>query len=312
MKVITEPSGIHQIKQLEELWHADHSISEIAQLTGLSSSFVYKRLKMAGVDTSEKHYRPPLKKVNDEMIGKIKKSYLLGDGAGKIAKLVGLHKKTVFYHLRRVGIDTARRKVPVKIKQGDVEEIARLYKNGWNLSKLAEKYRVDRATIRAHLIKLGIYKSPRPQIEMDKCIGLYRQGWSTRELASYFGVDRSTIAYRLKKTGIVLDHASLPPGRDIKALKKYDLALKILTELFGTLGYKVIKTNDIFWFHGPDLVLEKGGIRMEVEFKAEKWSGTNWKRAIKKLRGKKEAILVTFADKPANFKRELLRNTQII
>lgn len=250
MKVITAPSGTCQIKQFEELWR-NHSINEIAQLTGFSPSFIYKKLRMAGVDTSKKHYRPPLKKVNKEIIGKLKKLYCLGEGAGKIAKSVGLHKKTVLYHLRKIGIDTSRRRVLAKIKPEDAEEIARLYKNGWNLSKLAEKYGVDKATIRGHLVKLKIYKSPRPRIEMDKCIRLYREGWSTRELASYFGVDKSTIAYRLKKAGVVLDHASLPPGRDPKVVKKYNWALKILTELFEKLGWRVVRANDVFRYPGP-------------------------------------------------------------
>lgn len=59
------------------------------------------------------------------------------------------------------------------------------------------------------------------------------------------------------------------------------------------------------------MVLERGNKCKEVEFKAEKWSGTNWIEAIRKLHDK-EAILVTFADKPANFKREVPKNIQII
>jgi len=211
-----------------------------------------------------------------------------------------------------MGIDTSQRKEFIKIKLDSVKEIVHLYKSGWNLSRLAERYKVDRATIRERLVKLKIYKSTRPQIEMDKCVRLYRQGWSTRELASYFDVDKSTIAYRLKKAGIVLNHVSLPPGRDLKVVKKYDWALKILTELFEKLGWKVVKANDVFRYPGPDMVLEKDGKREEVEFKAEKWSGTNWKNAIRKLREKKKVILVTFADKPTHFKRETPKNIQIV
>jgi hypothetical protein len=77
-------------------------------------------------------------------------------GAGSTVKALaaqfGIHRVTVGQHLRARGIDTK----PPGLAPDDVPAAATLYRAGWSLARIGEKFGTTDDTVRAYLLKVGV------------------------------------------------------------------------------------------------------------------------------------------------------------
>jgi hypothetical protein len=74
-----------------------------------------------------------------------------------LAKRFGIDRKTVGQHLRRRNIDTK----PAGLHPDDVPAAAALYRAGWSLIRIAEKFAVAGNTVRRCLLEAGVELRPR-------------------------------------------------------------------------------------------------------------------------------------------------------
>jgi hypothetical protein len=74
-----------------------------------------------------------------------------GTGVVKLAARFGIHRHTVWKHLRARGIDTTE-----KLSPEDLIDAAKLYRVGWSLARLAERYSISDCTVRARLLGVGV------------------------------------------------------------------------------------------------------------------------------------------------------------
>jgi len=76
------------------------------------------------------------------------------DGATvyELAKQFGIHRATVGKHLRARGVDTT----PPGLAAGDVPTAAALYRQGWSLARIGERYRTTAGTVRTRLLEVRV------------------------------------------------------------------------------------------------------------------------------------------------------------
>jgi hypothetical protein len=74
-----------------------------------------------------------------------------GMGVLKLAAQFGVHRHTVWRHLRARGIDTTETLSPEALV-----EAAELYRAGWSLARIAEKFNISDKTVRARLLEVGV------------------------------------------------------------------------------------------------------------------------------------------------------------
>jgi transposase-like protein len=79
-------------------------------------------------------------------------AYQAGSRLHELAPRFGISRSTVGKHLRTRGIDTK----PPGLHPDDVPEAARLYRTGWPLARIAEKFDTTADTVRRQLLKEGV------------------------------------------------------------------------------------------------------------------------------------------------------------
>jgi hypothetical protein len=98
--------------------------------------------------TKKQRQRRLTAKQTEELVA----AYQAGIGVVDLAKLFNLHRYTVSKHLTRRGVE--RR--PTSKLVGHVEEAKRLYKAGWSLEKVGDKFGVNASIVGWNLRKMGV------------------------------------------------------------------------------------------------------------------------------------------------------------
>jgi lambda repressor-like predicted transcriptional regulator len=91
----------------------------------------------------------------------------MSGGARDLAEQFGIHRTTLTAHLEREGVAIRRGQ---GLRADQVDELVRLYREGWSARKLAKRFRVSDHTIAAELRKAGVEvrsrsRSDRPRPE---------------------------------------------------------------------------------------------------------------------------------------------------
>jgi len=79
-------------------------------------------------------------------------AYYDGATVYELARQFGIHRTTVGKHLRARWVDTT----PLGLVPGDVPAAAELYRHGWSLARIAEKYGTTAGTVRTRLLEVGV------------------------------------------------------------------------------------------------------------------------------------------------------------
>ncbi|MGH7510945.1 MAG: helix-turn-helix domain containing protein [Gemmatimonadales bacterium] len=79
-------------------------------------------------------------------------AYETGATVYELATEFGINRVTVGKHLRSRGVDTK----PPGLASGDVPAAAELYRQGWSLARIAERYNTTANTVRVRLIEVGV------------------------------------------------------------------------------------------------------------------------------------------------------------
>jgi DNA-binding transcriptional ArsR family regulator len=83
--------------------------------------------------------------------------YRAGRTVFELAEAFGIHRVTVGQHLRARGIDTK----PPAMRDEDVPEAASLYKEGWSLARLAQRFGTTSKSVQTRLLAAGVTMRPR-------------------------------------------------------------------------------------------------------------------------------------------------------
>lgn len=84
--------------------------------------------------------------------------YQAGAQMKDLAVDFGTHRTTIAQCLRRLAVPIRRQGLQIE----DVPEAARLYLDGWSLSRLGEKFGCDHSDVRNKLVAHGVPMRPRP------------------------------------------------------------------------------------------------------------------------------------------------------
>jgi hypothetical protein len=79
-------------------------------------------------------------------------AYKGGATVFELANMFGIHRSTVGRRLQARGVDTR----PDVLGSADVRQAAELYRSGWSLMRIAEKYEVAGDTARRRLLEAGV------------------------------------------------------------------------------------------------------------------------------------------------------------
>lgn len=72
-----------------------------------------------------------------------------------------------------------------------------LYSDGWTIRELAVRYYVSPATIRRHLLQMGVLKTKPVQIKRSELLK-HRKTKTIKQIALIYGVSEKTISRKLK------------------------------------------------------------------------------------------------------------------
>jgi transposase len=105
--------------------------------------------------------------------------------------------------LRREGRSRARGKAR-RLSEYDVTDLVTRYSDGATVYDLAERFKIHRTTVSAHLHHQGARMRNRGMTERQtvEAAQLYRQGWSLAHLGEHFGVDGTTVWRELRQLGV--------------------------------------------------------------------------------------------------------------
>jgi len=84
-------------------------------------------------------------------IEELVRNWEAGMGVVELAALFGVHRHTVGRHLHVRGIDTTE-----KLSSEELAEAATLYKEGWSLARLGDRYGISDGTVRTRLLEVGM------------------------------------------------------------------------------------------------------------------------------------------------------------
>lgn len=85
-------------------------------------------------------------------LGRLVSTYRDGATVYELARQFGIHRTTVGKHLRARGVDTT----PPGLAPGDVPTAAELYRHGWSLARIAERYDTTANTVRTRLLEVDV------------------------------------------------------------------------------------------------------------------------------------------------------------
>ncbi|MFL6116195.1 MAG: terminase gpP N-terminus-related DNA-binding protein [Catenulispora sp.] len=74
-----------------------------------------------------------------------------------LATQFGIHRETAGKYLQARGIDTW----DVGFGSEQIKDAAELYRQGWSLAQLSEKFGINDGTVRARLLEVGVAMRPR-------------------------------------------------------------------------------------------------------------------------------------------------------
>lgn len=88
----------------------------------------------------------------------------------------------------------------------DMDELARLYKEGKTITEIARKFEVSHNTIKSRIKELGIYEGNnrttyRKNVDNEKLIEMYKEGYSLEDIAKTVGMSSWGVRDRLKMLG---------------------------------------------------------------------------------------------------------------
>lgn len=98
---------------------------------------------------------PPLRtarQLRADEIDELGAAYQAGRRVHQLAASFGISRDAVGKHLRARGIDTK----PPGLHPDDVPEAARLYRSGWPLARIAEKFDTTATTVQRRLMEVGV------------------------------------------------------------------------------------------------------------------------------------------------------------
>jgi DNA-directed RNA polymerase specialized sigma24 family protein len=79
-------------------------------------------------------------------------AYAAGATVFELGDRFGIDRRTVGKHLRGRGVDTT----PPGLDPEDVSAAAELYREGWSLLRIAEKFGTTASTVRRRLLEIGL------------------------------------------------------------------------------------------------------------------------------------------------------------
>ena len=92
-----------------------------------------------------------------------------------------------------------------RLSPGVVDELAHLYEKGASIDALAQRYRVHRTTVIAHLDRRGVPRRRVTRKMTDPLVAQaserYAEGLSVADVAAEFGVHARTLAREFRRTG---------------------------------------------------------------------------------------------------------------
>jgi hypothetical protein len=105
---------------------------------------------------------------------------------------------------RRPDGETVTRGVARRLRPDEVAQLAAKYQEGATVNDLAERFKIHRTTVSAHLHLHGAQMRNRGMTEQQtvEAARLYRQGWSLARIGARFGVDGSTVWRDLRQLGV--------------------------------------------------------------------------------------------------------------
>jgi len=98
-------------------------------------------------------FEPAVRRLDDEQIDELVRSYVAGEPITDLAKRLGIHRSTLYVRLERAGIDLRQRGA---LSPTQVQHAARLYERGDSLAIVGRLFSVDAQTVRNHLAKAGV------------------------------------------------------------------------------------------------------------------------------------------------------------
>jgi transposase-like protein len=123
---------------------AHEAMADRAKLPGLSSSGAVR------LDVT------PQRRLAYEDQTALVLAYVAGANMKDLAAAHGIHRVTVSEIIRRAGVSTRRR----GLDPGQVERALRLYREGWSLARLGQRFEVDGTTVWRALRGRGVVMRP--------------------------------------------------------------------------------------------------------------------------------------------------------
>jgi hypothetical protein len=126
-----------------------HRSREVRRHLALASSWSEQPAQPAGTALARvRTFRRLCEREIDDLVLK----YRGGATIYELARQFGVHRVTVGKHLRSRGIETLSPGLPAT----DVPRAEALYRQGWSLARVAERYGTSARTVRARLLGAGV------------------------------------------------------------------------------------------------------------------------------------------------------------
>jgi lambda repressor-like predicted transcriptional regulator len=102
-------------------------------------------------DTHHTAARRTARQLQPAEVDELERAHRSGTKLRDLATLAGVSTQTISQHLRARGLNTRRGLAPE-----DVPAAAELYRSGWSLARIAEKFDTTANTVRRRLLEVGV------------------------------------------------------------------------------------------------------------------------------------------------------------
>jgi hypothetical protein len=126
---------------------SSNQTSRFSRLAGALPTLLGRRLRSRHV-----RKRQVQRRLTPKEIEQLLTEYRAGDSMQELTRKWRLLRTTVTEHLRRSSIAVRHRGIPTE----RLDEVIRLYGDGWSCQRLAERYGCDDETVRQSLKRLGV------------------------------------------------------------------------------------------------------------------------------------------------------------
>lgn len=225
------------------------AVKEVADKYNLSVPSIYNIMKKNEVEATGL-----VRLYTDEQKERALEEYLSGKyTAEQVAKRTGVGIETV-YALKARSLRKERTHKPGPETKLPLDEIVKLYEEGYGVRSLGNKFNASSTTIKFHLNKLGVYKGEREIVKnskTDDIINLSKEGLSVKEICTKLSVSHSFVYTTLKEADIKPNTYSKSDtilkewealSADVDSYAKQKEALIILAERFSLEKRTVVKT----------------------------------------------------------------------